>query len=71
MKWSKVFVVRKGGKEETFTANSWNHAKQIRDKFVNDKDVTITPIINMDKYKGTDLPILFKGMIKRAGEEHG
>jgi hypothetical protein len=64
-----IFGIIKGKKQQLFIANSANHAKQIRKRYVNDKAVIISPIVNFNKYENKQLPLILKEIIKRKDQE--
>jgi hypothetical protein len=50
-------VVFPDGNRKLYTANSSNHAKQIRKQFVNRQDVIISPVLKIDRID--KLPAIF------------
>ena len=59
-----VFGIIKGNKQEFFISSSSNKAKKIRSKYVSQKDIIISPIININNSNNKPLPIIFKQIIK-------
>ena len=65
-----IFGIIKNKKQELFIAPSANKAKKIRNKYVPQKDVIISPIINMRNCTNEELPLIFKKIIKGENEWH-
>lgn len=61
-----IFGIMKGNKQEFFISPSSNKAKKIRSKYVPQKDIVISPIINLSNIKNKPLPIIFKEIKKGA-----
>ena len=62
-------IFKKNSQPQIFYANSQRQAKHIRDQYVNDKSVTLTPIINLGN-PTRKLPLVFsRGSILKEVKE--
>lgn len=65
-----IFGIMRGNKQQFFIAPSANKAKKIRSKYIPQKDIIISPIININNTDHQSLPIIFKKIIKGDYECH-
>jgi hypothetical protein len=68
-----IFSILKDGKVIPLTANSANHAKQMRSDLVKDKSVVVltSHIINMQRPDAFNFPMLLKPMKIKVKKDGG